>query len=200
MKRLVYAFCLLHGALCLGAGTNLISADKIPPLRPPRGEVPPGFWDLYSSWVIAGAAIVLLLCGLLIWLWMRPKPPPLITPPAIQARRALEPLRLQTETGALLSQVSQVVRHYFSVAYALPPAEMTTTEFCRALAGLKSVDSELTNEVVEFLRQCDERKFAAIPPRPPLRAAVAAERFIEKSEAARLSTLQARGEAGPVRG
>ena len=53
----------------------------------------------------------------------------------VQARAALEPLRGQSENGALLSRVSQILRHYVAAAFDLPPGELTTVEFCGAIAS-----------------------------------------------------------------
>ena len=186
-----FGACLLASALRVQGDTNLISADQIPALRPPRGELPPGFWELHGSWVVLGAVIVLLAVGVLIWLWMRFQPAPVTTPPAIQARLALEALRQQAETGAVLSRVSQVLRQYFILAFALPPAELTTAEFCRALQGTSQVGPELSVTVADFLRECDQRKFAPTAPLPPLGAVSTAAELIGRAEAVRLAALPA---------
>jgi len=185
---LVFAF---SGSL--QAATNLISADQIPPLQPPRGEIGPGFWEQYGVWVWLGSALLLAATGFVVWRLTRPKPPPVILPAAVQARQALEPLRAQPETGAVLSRVSQVVRHYFSLTFGLPPAERTTTEFSGALAALPQVKPELSAAVREFLRECDQRKFALAPPQPPLGAVATAAKLIEQAEAGRASPVQAPG-------
>ena len=66
--------------------------------------------------------LLLALVALAVWWLTRPKPP-VVVPPEVQARQALEPLRQQAEDGAVLSQVSQILRHYVSAAFALPPGE-----------------------------------------------------------------------------
>jgi hypothetical protein len=175
----------------LHAATNLISADEIPPLAPPRGEIAPGFWEQNASWVLFGGLFVVLLAGLLIWRLLRPKPPPVIMPPALEARRQLESLRAQAESGAVLSHVSRILRHYFSLTFGLPPAERTTTEFSSALAAMPQVGPELSGSVSEFLRQCDQRKFAPSPPQPPMGAVATAAKLIERAEATRVLPVPA---------
>lgn len=185
----------------LNAATNLISADEIPPLQPPRGELPPGFWEQYGSWLWLGGAVLVAAAGIVVWRLTRPSPPPVIPPPATEARQALEPLHALPETGAVLSRVSQVLRHYFSLTFGLPPAERTTSEFCRALADLPQVGAELPAKVSDFLRECDLRKFAPAPPQPPLGAVETATRLIEQAEAGRRNLTQAGsppGNAPPV--
>lgn len=172
-------------APALHAATNLISADEIPPLAPPRAEIAPGFWEQYSTWVILGALLLLLLAGALVWVLLRPKPPPVMTPPALEAQQQLKSLSAQVESGEVLSHVSRILRHYFSLTFGLPPAERTTTEFSRALATLPQVGSDLSGSVNDFLRQCDERKFAPSPPQPPMGAIATASNLIERAEAAR---------------
>jgi hypothetical protein len=183
--------CLAFGifystlSLSLNAATNLISADEIPPLRPPRDELPPDFWEQHTASVSIGALLLVLLAGLLIWLWFRPKPPPVLTPPVLQARRELELLRTQPENGLVLSRVSQVVRRYFSIAFILTPDERTTREFCRALSGVTILRPEISAAVADFLQECDHRKFAPAASLPPLDAVSTAERLIAEAEASR---------------
>lgn len=183
--RVVVGSVALLLAPALHAATNLISVDEIPPLAPPRGEITPGFWEQYVSWVIFAALLLLLMAGALVWVLLRPKPPPVMTPPALEAQEQLKSLSAQVESGEVLSHVSRILRHYFSLTFGLPPAERTTTEFSRALAALPQVGSDLSGSVSDFLRQCDERKFAPSPPQPPMGAIATASNLIERAESAR---------------
>jgi hypothetical protein len=85
----------------------------------------------------------------------------------------------------LLSRISQLLRHYFTVAFALPPGEMTTTEFCSAITAHPLIGPELAANVGEFLRRCDQRKFAPEPPSTPLDAVSTAFGLIDPAEARR---------------
>jgi hypothetical protein len=169
---------LLFIVLC-AAATN--APDQIPPLRAPRGELPPGFWEEHGLLVVIGSVLALTLLGVVAWFFTRPKP---VVPPAPEtvARQALEPLSRQPEDGAVLSHVSQVLRQYLVAVFGLPPEEMTCTEFCRALRGHEAVGPELSAAIAEFLVRNDERKFAPAPPSPAMSAVAQALRFVEAAQ------------------
>jgi hypothetical protein len=139
------------------------STNDIPPLRPPHAEIPPTFWEQHAVSVGMGGFALLAFIGLAIWFAMRPRPP-VIVPPEIQARGDLAALRKLPEDGRVLSRISQTVRRYFGTAFSLPPGELTTTEFCQAIAANGQIPSELANVTGDFLRRCDERKFAPDAP------------------------------------
>jgi hypothetical protein len=120
----------------------------------------------------------------------RPKPS-VIVPPAIEARRSLEPLRHRAEDGQVLSQVSQILRHFFAATFGLTPGELTTSEFCQAIQAAEPVGPELSVKVSRFLQQCDERKFALSPPRPPLGAVAQATELIDQAEVRRAAAAEA---------
>jgi hypothetical protein len=167
----------------------ITNPEALPALRPPRAEIPPSFWELHSSLVVCLGALLLCAVAVGIWLLCRPKPAAVV-PPKVQAQHELEPLRSQPEDGVLLSRVSQVLRHYVAAAFGLPPAELTTSEFCHTLEGLEPVGPELSAAFSDFLRRCDERKFAPSPPQPPLGAVAQASRLIELTEARRTAAAQ----------
>jgi hypothetical protein len=151
---------LLLAAYCtFAATTNLPSEEPIPRLRPPRGEIAPTFWEQNGMWIIAVAVVVLGAVAFAVWWLTRPKPA-LPVPPDVQASKALESLRQEPEDGAVLSQISQLLRHYVVAAFALPPGEMTTADFCRSIAEQGRLGEELSAELGDFLRSCDQRKFA----------------------------------------
>jgi hypothetical protein len=181
------ALCLLAPALSFCAATNTPTSDEIPSLRPPHAELPPSFWEQYGPWTILLGVLVLALVCAAIWFLTRPKPP-VVVPPEVAARNALEPLRQVPEDGLLLSRVSQVLRHYAATAFGLPPGELTTAEFCRAIAGHEQVGPELASALSDFLRQCDQRKFSPPPPAPPLSAVAHALKLIDQAQA-RLAAL-----------
>ncbi len=181
--------------------TGASEPDRLPPLRPARAPLPPTFWEQYGTWVLLGGVLILLLTGLLVWLLFRPRPATAI-PPEILARRTLESLRQEPETGALLSRVSQTVKTYFGVVFGLPEGELTTAEFSRALTAVAEPGIGLKSQVCEFLRTCDERKFApstapeakADGARAPLGAVTQAGKLIDAAEKRR-AELRAGAEA-----
>jgi hypothetical protein len=180
---------LLAPQALFAAATNSLDPDAIPPLRPPHAEIPPTFWDQYSAWIILGGVLLLALFCVAAWFLTRPKPP-VIVPPEAQARQALEPLRQQPEDGVLLSHVSQILRHYVTAAFNLPPGELTTAEFCRVIAGHGPIGNELSAALNDFLRQCDQRKFSPPPPAPPLSAVAQSLKLIDQAQARRLALAQ----------
>jgi hypothetical protein len=220
---LISTFCVLLCALLLcsvaqaqnfsgssasaPAQTNLVGSDsqpsnpnpqrlsEIPPLRPPKAEVPPGFWELYAWHVAAGSMVLAGVLALAAWLLTRPRPA-VSTPPAVQAREALQPLLARPEDGIVLSRVSQVVRSYFSALCGLPRAELTTGEFSRAIADDQQLEPRLRSDAVTLLRACDERKFAPQPPAAPLDAVGQALKLIDQTEASRAMLSQKNGEPG----
>ena len=183
MKRRVSDFGFRISILLFACGaTNATNGpDDLPSLLPPRGEIPPGFWEKYGLLTVVGALLALALLGLAGWFFTRRKPAAM-PPPEALARQALGALRRQPEDGALLSRISQVLRHYLIAAFGLPPEELTRTEFCRLLRDNQVVGLELSGGIAEFLRLCDERKFAPSAPQPPLGAAEQALRFIQAAE------------------
>jgi hypothetical protein len=189
--RIFITFGLLTSVRLLAATNESASEETFPPLpRPPRPEIPPTVWEQYGVWiVILGVLLLAMLAGVVWWL-TRPKPP-VIEPAAVRARHELEPLRQRAENGLVLSRVSQVLRHYVAGAFNLPPEELTTTEFCRALARSEQVGPELSTEMGEFLRECDRRKFAVLPILPPLGAVAQAAKFIEQAEVRRTQLMAA---------
>jgi hypothetical protein len=179
------AACFFLLALPVTASTNSTAGEEeIPALRPPRGEIAPTFWEQHAGAVVLGSVLFVGAASAALWFLLRPRPVA-PEPPAAKARHALETLRKEPETGAVLSRVSLVVRHYFAAAFNLPAGELTTAEFCRAIATSDQVGSELSQAVGGFLRECDQRKFAPAAPAAPLEAVPRASRFIDQAEARR---------------
>ena len=181
--RLLFGSAALWLAItcsALGADTN--DVPQLGSLRPPRGEILPGFWEQYGAWVIFLSVLLVAAVGVVVWFVTRPKPV-VPVPWSVQARRELEPLLQQSEDGALLSRISQILRRHIASAFELPVDEATTSEFHRALAKSEKIGPELSNELTEFLRDCDFRKFASSAPPGPSRAAERALKLIERAEA-----------------
>ena len=191
LRASVFGFRIFASALSLLAAHPSLAADAntatngdIPLLRPPHAELAPTFWEQHSASVVLCVGFFLALVGVAIWFLTRPKPP-VVIPPEVLARKALEPLGQRPEDGALLSQVSHILHQYVTAAFHLPPIELTTTEFCRAIAGDQQVGPELSTALSEFLLKCDQRKFSPPAPAPPLSVVDQALKLIDQAQARR---------------
>jgi len=210
-SRLTSAAFVVLGGRLFGLGMALTAlfaqralaqdsgSEEIPPLRPPRGEIPPGIWEQHSAEIIIGSFLLLVLVAVLVWFLTRPRTV-LPVAPEVQARRELSSLQGQPETGALLSRVSGSVRRYTAAAFSLPPGELTTAEFCRAVDHNDALGPVLAESVTGFLQRCDERKFAPPAVQPPMGAADEAIRLVELAEARREELRRAAGQAPADKG
>ena len=131
---------------------------------------------------------MMVAAAFVIWFLSRPKAPVVLSAEE-QAKRELEALRGRAEDGVVLSKGSQVIRHYFSAAFGLPPGETNTTEFCKLISAEERVGKELADQLCKFLRECDERKFTAQNQTEPMGAIERALKLIDSAEA-RLPTLR----------
>jgi hypothetical protein len=160
------------------------STNTLPALAPPYGEIPPTFWEQHGTMILVAGMAVIALAVLILWKIFRPKPPVKLSPEVV-AREALTKLLRQSEDGKLLSNVSQILRRYVIAVFELPAAELTTTEFCAALAASEKIGMELSGFISNFLRACDERKFSTSPAAAPLNAATRALELVALTENAR---------------
>ena len=150
-------------------------------LKPPKGPLPPSFWERYHFWVFGGAGVLLLATGVLIWYVRRPLPEPVI-PPDVQARRDLEAAAREPDPGILLSHLSRILRRYITRVFGLPQEELTTREFVTLLQNHPGMPARLAEPLTVFLRQCDERKFSPMPPDQPSDPVAAALELIDETE------------------
>jgi hypothetical protein len=178
------AILLSMAALPLHGQTGTPGTNAIPALLPPYDEMPPTFWERCGIWVLVTVLGVVALGVLGMWLYFRPKPHAIL-PPEVQARLALEALRQRPEDADCLGTVSQILRKYFIGAFELPPGELTTAEFCRALSSHDQIAAELSSAVADFLRRCDERKFSLMVAAAPLGAVIRGLELVALGEARR---------------
>ncbi len=173
--------------------------EKIPPLQPPRAVIPPTFWDQYGTLVIFGAALLVIIIAAVVWMLTRPTPAAVV-PPVIQARTDLEKLQHQPEDGVTLSRVSQILRRYVTTAFNLPPAEMTTAEFCNAISERGNLGKNISTDLTTFLNECDQRKFAPAPPATTFGAVPTALKLLAAAETRREQLHQTAADMPPIRG
>jgi len=184
----LFALLLVVGVPAFGqinsANTNEMS------LAPPLGELPPAFWEQYGMAVLMAAIATLAVIGFVAWICSRPKARVTLTPET-EARQALDALRSRPEDGALLSQLSQILRNYFITAFQLPAGELTTAEFCRMISRHEQIGPELATAVSDFLRECDERKFSPANSPAPMDALDKTLRLIAIAETRRVRVVEA---------
>lgn len=195
--RWTRAVCMALFGLSALIGSAAESADggqEAFKLRPPHAELPPTYWEQYGAWTVVGIVVLLLLVGAALWWLLRPKP---VVPEPIEvlARRELEALRQRVEDGQVLSQISRVVRGYVAGAFALPTDELTTTEFCQVILAHEKIGPELASTVGDFLRHCDQLKFAPVGKPNPIGAAAQALELVELGEARRAHLRKLESEA-----
>jgi len=179
----LFAFFVLVSSMFFQI-TILAAEEEAELLRPPRGELRPGFWSQYGWWVVIAVAI----CSAALFVWMkllRRAKPVIVTPPEVMARSALEGLRGRTEDAALVAEVSRVFRRYVVFAFNLPPDELTTGEIQLALKADSQASPDLISAIHDFLRRCDEWKFARVPTAAPAGVVQRASELLEKTEAHR---------------
>jgi hypothetical protein len=180
----VWAAIFSFAGLTCNAAANAEGENEILKLSPPHAELPPAFWEQYGPWVVVAAILLLALAVVAVWWCLRPKPS-IPVPIEILTRRELEALRQRNEDGQVLSQISRVLRRYVVGAFALPPDELTTSEFCRVIDTHENIAPELAARVADFLRQCDELKFAPAGSPTPIGAAARALELVELGESRR---------------
>ena len=154
---------VIFGALrqvCPAVATN--NAEEDFKLRPPRAEMAPSFWEQNANWIIPLAIAAVLAVALLAWFFLRPRPG-VEEAPEIRARRELEKLASAPADREVLSRASQILKYYLAQVFGLPKEEMTTAEFCSALAANGEAGEELVKNVIQFLRRNDDLKFAPGP-------------------------------------
>lgn len=190
----VWLMPLLFAASTLLAATDAAREDDLFRLSPPHAELPPSFWEQYGTWFVIAALFLLALVAAVLWFILRPKPS-IPVPIEVSSRKELEALRQRKEDGQVLSQISRVLRRYVVGAFALPPDELTTSEFCRVIADHEKIGPDLAARVGEFLRQCDELKFAPPGVPLPIGAAARALELIELGEARRAHLRKLEAEA-----
>jgi hypothetical protein len=177
----VMLICCLFSLIAQAAETN--GPDSLPQLIPPKSEIPPSYWEQHGPLIIAAVAGFVVVAVLLVWFLLRPKPV-VPVPPEVTARNGLARFEQQSESGAVLSAISHIVRNYFAAAFSLPAQEMTTSDFSRLVNENTQIGPELAKAAADFLNWCDQRKFS---PGPLPNA--------ERSGLAQALDLIARGEA-----
>jgi hypothetical protein len=155
------AFCLSTFNCPAYSLTNSELSDNIPPLRPPRTEIPQGFWEKNSLLFAIVTLLALGTLGLALVIIRRHRQLPCVHP-ASEAREALRLLAAKPEDGSAISLVSRILRRYFTISFGLPEEELTTSEFSAAMRACEPLGQDLANQVAFFFAGCDQKKFAEV--------------------------------------
>lgn len=126
---------------------------------------PPVDYSLLPPWVIyVGAAIGLVLCGLIAWWirrrWLRPRPQP---SPRERTLELLDRISREIETLSPYQfsiRVSDILRRYVTDQYQLPVTRQTSVEFLAALTKASPFSEDEKSLLEDFLNRCDLIKFA----------------------------------------
>src|SRR5690349_10710498 len=72
----ISALLAYFGVSSFAAAAETNGASDLPAssLQPPRGEIPPSFWEQYGTWIILASLLLLCWIALGVWLMARPKP------------------------------------------------------------------------------------------------------------------------------
>ena len=162
----------------------------LPQLKPPRGQLPPTFWERHQVLVRTGTGCLLAGVAGLVWYIRRSLPAPVI-PPALQAQRQIEAASQETDSGLVLSQLSRILRRYVAMTFGLPNGEMTTNEFISAAYACNDIGPSLAERLAVFLRACDERKFSPNPPETAADPITEALKLVAEGEQRQLALKQA---------
>ena len=156
----ITAATLLAGSMAL-AQTNTepnLEDQIIPPLRPARGEIVPGFWEQYW-WVAILVLLAASAASLLVWRQLS-KPDEIEAPPPREtARKALEMLKAEPENSQTLSELVRVVRRYFVDTFSLTQTELTSRQLGEVLRDHDHVDGEVVAAAIRLLETCERRQF-----------------------------------------
>ncbi len=156
-------------------------SNALPALVPAYAELPPTFLEQHEMIVIIGVFALIISVAFVVWKIFHPRPAPILPPEKI-TRDALARLQVQPEDGKLLSEVSQILRRYVGAVLQMPGAELTTAEFCSALARNEKIDSQLGESVSSFLCECDVRKFSPAAGAAPVNAVSRALEIVAQVE------------------
>lgn len=124
----------------------------------------------YPMWmVLAAAAVIALIVGLLVWLvarWLKNRPGPAPLGAGVVAMRALEKLRARIKElppYEFSIAVSDVLRTFISNAkFQLPATRQTSSEFLAAISSSEKFSDADRTLLTAFLERSDLIKFARI--------------------------------------
>ena len=149
-------------SLAPGQRAPLMGSADGPDIHDLHSIVPLTYWEKHGTQVILGSVAGVILLALIIWLLLRKKPAPPLTPYE-RAQKELAYARGLQDSGpdkVFAIAASDAVRHYLENAYKMPAPERTTEEFLQEASRHTWLQGELTVLLKRFLEFCDLAKFA----------------------------------------
>jgi len=128
--------------------------------------------DLRPFIIAAVSVLVLLVCGLALWFYIRKRRASSTAPPKAAHILAYEQLE-QLERDGLLERgsvqeyyirLSDIFRHYLQNRFVIPAVEQTTQELLRSIGLLPDMPNKIKSSTRDFLRYADLVKFAKYCP------------------------------------
>jgi hypothetical protein len=188
----ILLFAASFTATTLAAQTNE-DEIPIPPLHPAHGELQPTFWEQNGMSVMLVAGISLIVLVVIVALLVKLLGTRRVEDPLVTVRRGLAALKSRPENAALVTEVSRLLRNYFRQTFGLSSDGLTTAELRDALSADIRIQPDLRAAIMDFLKRCDEFKFAPAPPARPLNALERAEELVKKVATWKREQLAAKG-------
>lgn len=155
--------------------------NEIPPLRPAKPEIVPGFWEEHSTWLVLAGLVVVGVVILAVRIGLRPKPE-IPIPPATEARQALDSLSSTSNHATLLADVSAILRRYFIARFELGREQLTNTELSTSVREHPKIAPDLADRAVALLQDMEQRRFGSAPNTVERTAVQSAVELIDRTE------------------
>jgi len=161
----LWAACWLAAAITASALSLNKQPRRLPELLPELGPIEPSFWEQHGALLVAALVAAAAVLGVLVWKLRQPKP---VTPPdpLDTARQMLRALVGRPEDSSLAAQTSQALRQFIRAALEMGEVERTAAEFEAILQRHPRLEPDLARALADFLRECEPRAFAPVPPSP----------------------------------
>ncbi|MBL69001.1 MAG: hypothetical protein CMO74_11225 [Verrucomicrobiales bacterium] len=135
---------------------------KLLDIKPPIENSDPWSW---LPWAFALAVLLAFLVAGLLWVYRRTGETPPGEPPHIEAMRKLsECKKLIGEPATVCALLSDTIRVYLAEKFTLQASERTTDEILDHLRTCTLLNKEELGLAEDFLRECDDAKFAGTDP------------------------------------
>lgn len=133
--------------------------EQLPPLRPPRAPLPPGFWETDAPWWIAFGLVAFSLLLLLISRALRRSAP--APDPAAIAVRELGALVDAPDTPDTAGRVATALRAWLAARHDPAHPGRTSAEWVDLLRA-RSLPEPAVQGLSELLAACDHARYTGV--------------------------------------